>query len=74
VNGRAAHSSARVALAGEAGDAGVAGAASDTPFSSLITVTSPDLSNSIFDAGAVDAVIDGAKAFVDETLTKPRAS
>ena len=40
----------------------------------LYSVLVLDLSNSIHDAGAVDSVIDGAKAFVQETVIKPQAS
>jgi uncharacterized protein YegL len=39
----------------------------------LYSVLVLDLSNSIHAAGALDAVIDGARAFVDETVTKPQA-
>jgi von Willebrand factor type A domain/FG-GAP-like repeat len=37
----------------------------------LYSVLVLDLSNSIHDAGALDAVIDGARAFVKETVTTP---
>jgi len=40
----------------------------------LYSVVVLDLSNSIFEAGAIDAVIDGAKAFVEATVTKPEAA
>jgi alpha-tubulin suppressor-like RCC1 family protein len=38
----------------------------------LYSVLVLDFSNSIYEAGSVDAVVDGAEAFVDETVTKPQ--
>jgi uncharacterized protein YegL len=40
----------------------------------LYSVLLLDLSNSIYAAGAVDALIDGARAFVEETVTKPQGA
>lgn len=40
----------------------------------LYSVLVLDLSNSIHAAGAIDSVIDGARAFVEETVTKPQAA